>query len=61
MTSKSPPIPPANRSNKGPGEGAHSHPQVSAHPHGGVADPAKQGQQANTRINTAPHLSTQDR
>lgn len=61
MTSKSPPVPPANLSNKGPGEGAHSHGTVSARAHLGVTDPSKQGQQANTRINTAPHLSTQDR
>jgi hypothetical protein len=62
MNSKSPPVPPANRSDKGPGEDARfidNDTERKAHPD--VGDPAKQGQQGNTAINTTPHLSTQDR
>jgi hypothetical protein len=61
MNTKAPPVPPANRSDKGPGEDAHLHDKTHAMHGGGVPDPAKQGQQANTRINTSTHLSTQDR
>lgn len=61
MTAKSPPVPRDNLSDKGPGENPRTdhHPQAGAQP--GVTDPAKQGQQANTKINLTPQLSTQDR
>ena len=62
MNAKAPPVPPANRSDKGPGEDAHfvdGATEQKARP--SVGDPAKQGQQGNTNINLTPHLSTQDR
>lgn len=62
MNTKAPPVPPANRSDKGPGEDAHfidKAGEQKAQPN--VGDAAKQGQQGNTTINTTPHLSTQDR
>jgi len=61
INAKTPPVPPANRSDKGPGEGdrlAHSA-ENNAKP--GVPDPAKQGQAGNTNINLTPQLSVQDR
>jgi len=61
MTAKVPPVPPENRSDKGPGEDAHMDQQQSSKIRPGVPDPDKQGQQANTRVNLTPHLSTQDR
>lgn len=62
MNTRTPPVPPANRSDKGPGENARfidNAAEQKARP--GIGNPAKQGQQANTAINTTPHLSTQDR
>ncbi len=61
MTAKPPPVPPQNRSHKGTGDDKHA--PRDQKPRGGtsVDDPDKRGQQANTRINTTPHLSTQDR
>ena len=61
MTAKAPPVPQQNLSDKGPGEDAHGRDQRASNLRPGVPDPAKQGQQANTRINTSTHLSTQDR
>jgi len=62
MTTKAPPVPPANRSDKGPGEDGHFVDTATEQKaRKGVGDPAKQGQQGNTAINTTPHLSTQDR
>lgn len=60
MTGKQPPIPPDNRSDKGPGEGASAHtgrPDIRPD----SPDPEKQGQQANTRINTTHQGHQQDR
>ncbi|MGC9446183.1 hypothetical protein [Cereibacter johrii] len=59
MTAKMPPIPPANRSDKGPGGAAHEAPETS-----GAAsrpDPDKQGQQANSKISTTHQGHQQDR
>lgn len=62
MTAKSPPVPPANRSNKGTGEDGHFIDNATEQKaRQTVVDPAKQGQQGNTNINLTPHLSTQDR
>lgn len=62
MSTKAPPVPPANRSDKGPGEDAHFTDRATEDKaRAGVGDPAKQGQQGNTTVNTTPHLSTQDR
>lgn len=61
--SKQPPIPPANRSNKGPGEADHKqrdqarNQQAQSRPN----DPANTGQQGNTRINTTHQGHQQDR
>lgn len=59
MTSKSPPIPPANRSDKGPGGRKHTAPTKPATEV--PTDPDKQGQQANTKINTTNQGLQQDR
>jgi hypothetical protein len=61
MTAKAPPVPPGNRSDKGPGEDAHFIDHTGQKARETVPDPAKQGQQGNTNINLTPHLSTQDR
>jgi hypothetical protein len=61
MTAKSPPIPKDNRSDKGPGDAARLDVAADQKIKPGVPDPAKQGEQGNTRINLTPHLSTQDR
>lgn len=63
MSSKMPPVPPAERSNKGPG----SDPQTSRDntPHGKAKtvpqNPDQQGQEGNTRINTTNQGYQQDR
>lgn len=61
MTGRPPPTPPENRSRKGPGDDRVT--PLDEKPKGGTPrnDPEKRGQQANTRVNTTPHLSTQDR
>lgn len=61
MTAKAPPVPQDNLSDKGPGEDPNMHDRQAGNMRTGVPDPAKQGQQANTRINLTPQLSTQDR
>ena len=59
MTAKTPPIPPGNRSDKGPGGPAHeAGPKVAP---AGPINPDKQGQQANSRINTTNQGLQQDR
>lgn len=60
MTGKQPPIPPENRSHKGPGENASAH-NDRADLRPATPDPEKQGQQANTRINTTHQGHQQDR
>lgn len=61
MSPRTPPIPPENRSDKGAGEPSHVKPgtQDSA-PHD-APDPDKQGQQANTKVNTTHKGYQQDR
>ena len=59
--SKEPPIPPANRSDKGPGEPAHHGDGHSAKPNERPANTASQGQQGNTKINTTHQGLQQDR
>ncbi|MBZ4690454.1 MAG: hypothetical protein V7668_07770 [Cereibacter changlensis] len=58
MTSRMPPVPKANRSSKGPGGSAKADPAAAKAP--GVTDPEKQGQQANTKINTTNQGHQQD-
>ncbi|WP_145108544.1 hypothetical protein [Cereibacter sediminicola] len=60
MSTKTPPIPPANRSDKGPGGPEHeASGDTSAA--AGRPDPDKQGQPANSKINTTHQGHQQDR
>lgn len=62
MSSKPPPVPPASRSDKGPGEGPDDH--AAEVGEGGPAvppNPDKQGQTANTKVNTTHQGMQQDR
>jgi len=61
MTSKAPPVPRDNLSNKGPGEDTHLKAGADQKIKPAVPDSSKQGQQGNTKINLTPQLSTQDR
>lgn len=58
MSSKPPPVPPGNRSDKGPGNSeAAAKDTTKASP----ADPDKTGQQGNTKVNTTHSGHQQDR
>ncbi|AZO82017.1 MULTISPECIES: hypothetical protein [unclassified Bosea (in: a-proteobacteria)] len=60
--SKQPPIPPANRSDKGPGEPSHQGTDAhEAKPNDRPSNTASQGQQGNTKINTTHQGHQQDR
>jgi hypothetical protein len=59
--SKQPPIPPANRSDKGPGEPGHHSDSHKAKPAERPDNTASQGQQGNTKINTTHQGHQQDR
>ncbi|OYW60005.1 MAG: hypothetical protein B7Z31_04895 [Rhodobacterales bacterium 12-65-15] len=59
MTSKSPPVPPENQSPKGPGGASHVKEKAAKSQQ--PIDPDKQGQAANTRINTTNQGLQQDR
>lgn len=61
MSSKMPPVPPRNRSHKGPGEQKHVSADDSQHGTHGAPDPERQGQQGNTKINTTHQGYQQDR
>ncbi|WP_374432836.1 hypothetical protein [Tabrizicola sp.] len=63
MTAKQPPIPPENRSPKGPGEGSatSASDQSRGDSSGNKANPDKTGQAGNTRINTTNQGHQQDR
>lgn len=61
MSSKMPPVPPGNRSPKGPGEPAQAPDQAPAAGKAQAADPDKVGQTANTTINTTNQGLQQDR
>ncbi len=60
MTSKAPPVPPANRSPKGPGEADHGLPEPGT---GALPPkiPEKTGQAGNTHVNTTNQGHQQDR
>lgn len=60
MNAKLPPIPPENRSDKGAGDQAHLS-STKAEQAAAAPNPDKQGQQANTRINTTHQGHQQDR
>jgi hypothetical protein len=58
MSTQPPPVPPANRSDKGPGSASVAPKDATkASPN----DPDKTGQQANTKINTTNQGYQQDR
>ena len=59
--SKQPPIPPANRSDKRPGEPGHHADNHKAKPNERPDNTASQGQQGNTKINTTHQGYQQDR
>ena len=60
MTARQPPVPPANRSKKGPGEGGKP-PLRKTEQSASAPDPDKQGQQGNTKVNTTHQGLQQDR
>ncbi|MDX3924955.1 MAG: hypothetical protein QHC90_03980 [Shinella sp.] len=59
MTSRPPPVPPANRSSKGSGE--QSAPRSDEARADTSPNPDKKGQQGNTKINTTHQGYQQDR
>lgn len=66
MTAKMPPVPPAERSDKGPGSAPKAPKETSFHnppPKGSRVpeNPDQQGQTGNTRINTTNQGYQQDR
>jgi len=62
MTRHYPPIPPENRSSKGPGDNASLDPKEgSKTAHGGERNLAQQGRQGNTKQNTTHQGYQQDR
>lgn len=58
MSAQPPPVPPANRSDKGPGSASEAPKDTSK---GVPANPDKTGQQSNTKINTTHSGHQQDR
>ncbi|WP_028034649.1 hypothetical protein [Chelativorans sp. J32] len=61
MSSKMPPVPPANRSNKGTGDAKKAQPDDSKHGTHGAPDPDRQAQQGNSKVNTTHQGYQQDR
>jgi hypothetical protein len=61
MTTKPPPVPPQNRSRKGTGDRKTPRADETQHGRHPAPDPAKQGQQGNTRVNTTHQGYQQDR
>lgn len=60
MSSKLPPVPPANRSDKGPGEPREGRTEDPFVPDASK-DPDKKGQSGNTKVNTTHQGHQQDR
>ncbi len=60
MTTKPPPVPPANRSDKGPGSAAPA-PLAEGQGSSQTKDPDKIGQTGNTKVNTVTQGYQQDR
>jgi hypothetical protein len=60
MSNRPPPVPPANRSDKGPGD-APEVPKDTAPGRQTPGNPDQQGQQANTKQNTTHQGLQQDR
>ena len=63
MTAQPPPVPPANRSDKGPGEPAHAKEGADQKLHPGKApnNADEQGRTGNTKVNTTNQGYQQDR
>jgi hypothetical protein len=63
MSTKPPPVPPANRSDKGTGSTSPQHESdvAEAERRAVPENLAKQGQQGNTKVNTTHQGHTQDR
>lgn len=63
MSAKAPPVPPENRSTKGPGEPAKpaSLGQAAGDTSGNKINPDKTGQAGNTKVNTTNQGHQQDR
>lgn len=63
MSKHLPPIPPQNRSPKGPGDNAHLDPEANAKnfEHGRGSNLAQQGRQGNAKQNTTHQGYQQDR
>ncbi|EJW10556.1 hypothetical protein A33M_4243 [Rhodovulum sp. PH10] len=61
MTHKPPPVPPENRSHKGPGDDNAPTVDDKIHGRNRPNDPDQQGQSANTRVNTHNVGYQQDR
>lgn len=60
MSTKQPPVPPANRSDKEVGKAGKAAVDKTEHS-ASAPDPDKQGQQANTKVNTTHQGLQQDR
>ncbi|WP_309084460.1 hypothetical protein [Chelativorans sp.] len=61
MSSKLPPVPPANRSNKGTGDAKRPDPDTRSHGVEGAPDPDRQAHQGNSKVNTTHQGYQQDR
>ena len=61
MSSKLPPVPPANVSPKGPGGDAHPTDEATVSGLGQKANPDKIGQAGNSKVNTTHQGYQQDR
>jgi len=61
MSSKMPPVPPHNRSPKGPGEDKAASADDTQRGTHGAPDPDRQGQQGNSKVNTTHQGYQQDR
>jgi hypothetical protein len=61
MTTRMPPVPPAGRSNKGPGGAEIPLEKDAGHSHSVPEDVAKQGSQGNIKQNTTNQGYQQDR
>jgi hypothetical protein len=61
MSSAMPPVPPENRSSKGPGDAGAPPADEGAKGAHGAPDPDRQGQQGNSKVNTTHQGYQQDR
>ena len=61
MTASPPPVPPANRSDKGPGSAERAPTETGTKDTGQTRDPDKIGQAGNSKVNTTHQGHQQDR